>query len=134
MAQTFFHVIGGYNLFGAFVVLALLSPRVAAAVLGPRGLQIAANPYRPGEYEPLWICWSSSSTAFFGAVVLAAAGWPPAVQRWLAVAVALAYAMMLVPAVGAYFSPRYRRSGLWAVYVLWPAQIAWALAVAWKLR
>jgi len=125
--KAFLLWIGAYNAFGSLVVLLCLRQTTGDTVLR-RVLQMLAVPYDHGAHGPLWIWWAATSNFALGAIMVLASRWSDVgAQRDVTAAVVGAYVAMLIVAVAAVRSPRYRLSGLVSCYVLWLLQIGWGV-------
>lgn len=124
--ESFLLYIGLYNLFGAFVLMAMHNQRVAEWVLA-KGTEMISEPYEHGKFGLLWLWWAATANAFLGAIMVLATRWPDEIQREVTIGVIVLYAVMyVVCTIGGRKRPPWGR-GVVSLHVLWPAQMAWGL-------
>ena len=124
--HAFLFYIGGYNLLGGLLFIAMQREDIADRVL--RGAtRILNEPYTHGLWGRMWTGWIASAQLFIGTVMVLATRWPADAQYELTCcALGLYLLMHLVMTFGAR-GPRFG-PGIYVTHALWFAQEAWALA------
>lgn len=126
--RSFLLWIGGYNVLGAFVLLAMHDDRVADLMLR-RATEIVSAPFRHEGHARMWLWWAAMTNLFLGVIMVRAASWPAAVQRDVTLAAVGVYAVLWLAVLVGLRGPRYGR-GRYALHPLWLGQIAWGLWAA----
>ena len=127
---TFLRVIGGYNIFGALIMMAMHYNPVADFFMR-RGTEIVADRYEHLGYARMWLWSAAMTTLFLGVVMVRAVDWPVRVQREVALYAVGVYLIGWLAVCAGMRRPRYGR-GVYALHPLWLGQMAWGVWAVWQ--
>ena len=122
---TFLRWVGGYNIVGSLVMMAMHFDSVADAVLR-RTMEVVPERYETRGFARMWLWCTAITNLFLGAVMFRAADWPVEVQREVALFAVGVYFIGWIAVCVGMRRPRYGR-GIYALHPLWLGQAAWGL-------
>jgi hypothetical protein len=123
--HDFLTYIGGYNLLGAPLLFAMLSPGIADLILR-RGTEIVTEPVAHLGLARLWLWWAASAQLFVGGVMLLARRWPLDAQRDVVACALVLYGAMYVALLVGGRRPGFGR-GVFVTHALWLGQLGWGV-------